>query len=232
MRKKKAMILTVGLISIILLSACAKESSAEPIVETVTSEEIHTESESLTSEEERETESFTSKTETTEEDSVRYGEYGEGMYNALVDLWKDWTILDEAELRVKATSMLGLIAEEDYEAIITEILSLDRGTNPYITPDTQQVAKDNSNNSNGTQPVTQPAPAETQATPPETQAVTQPAPPETQAPPQNNDSDLAEGALSIEEIERRKAEAGMTGHAQGEEAQIGGWSGPGTWNWN
>ena len=60
---KKAMILIVAMITIIPLSACAKESSAEPITEAVTSEEIHTESESLTSEEETETESLTSETE-------------------------------------------------------------------------------------------------------------------------------------------------------------------------
>ena len=171
---------------------------------------------------------------TEEGDSIaimgRYGEYGEEMYNALVDLWKDWTILDEAELRINATAMLGLIAEEDYEAIITEILSLDRGTNPY-TP-TEQVAQDNSNtgnnntgNNNQQQPVTQPAPPETQATPQPTQpAETQP------APQQNNDSDLAEGALSLEEVQRREAEAGM-GKGEAEVGHVSGWSGPEDFDW-
>ena len=210
MRKKKALLLTVAMISIIPISSCAKESSTEPITEAVTIESIHTESESLTREEE--TESFTSKTEPLIEDgdSGRYGEYGEEIYKVLVSLWKDWTILDETELRVNATAMLGLIAEEDYESIITEIISLDRGTNPYITKNSAQQATqptkpvNNNTSNNNTNPI-QPAPENNNTTPQsETPA------PETPAP-SNNDED---SVISIEEAERMLEEAGLGGRGE------------------
>ena len=222
---KKAFILSIAVTIAVSSSGCVKESNAEPIRETVISE-------SLPSEEETETESeadgaWSGITE--EGDSIssigKYGEYGEGMYNVLIDLWKNWTILDEAELRINATAMLGLIAEEDYEAIITEILSLDRGTNPTAQPAQQETqpaqteqakpANNNtsSNNTTPTQPATNTAPS-----------------PETQAPQVNN-NDSEDSVISIEEAERMLEEAGLDGNGKSEVGHIGGWSGPGNFNW-
>ena len=73
----------------------------------------------------------TTAIETTEASNDKYGEYGKEMYDILVADWMEWLYADEAELRLNATAMLGLISEENYESIIQEILAMDRGSNPY-----------------------------------------------------------------------------------------------------
>lgn len=145
----------------------------------------------------------------------RYGEYGKEAYDLLVADWVDWIYADEGELRLNATAMLGSISEENYEAIIAEILSIDRGSNPYADLQTEaqsiqseskpvQSTQSESKSSN-TNIVTETKSQQSESTPPPQPAPTQPAP----------EQQLAPGALSEEEIARRESEAGMGQNGNG-----------------
>ncbi|RGY98417.1 hypothetical protein [Clostridium sp. AM58-1XD] len=54
----------------------------------------------------------------------RYGEFGKEIYDVLVKNWMDGVYADEFELRYDAVLMLGMISEENYEAIIKEIRAM------------------------------------------------------------------------------------------------------------
>lgn len=179
----------------------------------------------------------------------KYGEYGKEMYDLLVDDWVAWRYETEEELRLNATAMLGSISEENYEAIIEEILGMDRGERPSEslseTPTPTQPApqveskpapqksvpqkqQTQSVETQASVQPTQPAVQEPAPTQPAVQepAPTQPAPTQVQ---EQRDPDLAPGALSIEEIQRRKAEAGDNFSSNGEVEILdgSGWSSTG-----
>ena len=58
----------------------------------------------------------------------KYGEFGKEIYDVLVQNWMDGVYADEFELRYDAKLMLGVISEENYEAIIKEIRAMNRKT--------------------------------------------------------------------------------------------------------
>lgn len=58
----------------------------------------------------------------------KYGEFGKEMYDVLVENWKAGVYAGEFDLRYDATLNLGLISDENFEAIIQEIVAMDRST--------------------------------------------------------------------------------------------------------
>lgn len=183
----------------LLLVGCSQQTQAETTPTTIETTTVI----------ETTVEESTTEAETSIASMGKYGEYGKEMYDILVADWLEWLYADEGELRLNATVMLGSISEENYEAIIEEILAMDRGTNPHASTQAEATAvqptqseSKPAQSTNQSQP-TQPTQSTNQSQQP---APTQPAP--TQPAPEQQ---LAPGALSIEEIERRKAEAGLDG---------------------
>ncbi|RHR46059.1 hypothetical protein DWX10_27270 [Clostridium sp. AF18-27] len=58
----------------------------------------------------------------------KYGEFGKEMYDVLVENWKAGVYAGEFDLRYDAILNLGLISDENFEAIIQEIVAMDRST--------------------------------------------------------------------------------------------------------
>ena len=118
---RKIWIIGAAISLTLILGACSSQIQAETTPTTI---EATTVVETTVTE-------TTTAIETTEASNGKYGEYGKEMYDILVADWMEWLYADEAELRLNATAMLGSISEENYEAIIQEILAMDRGQNPY-----------------------------------------------------------------------------------------------------
>lgn len=214
---RKIWIIGAAISLTLILGACSSQIQAETTPTTI---EATTVVETTVTE-------TTTAIETTEASNDKYGEFGKEMYDILVSDWMEWLYADEAELRLNATAMLGSISEENYEAIIQEILAMDRGENPYAS--TQAAALGLSDHQESSVPETVPEtqtqvgtsskPVENAAqqpvTEPQSVAETQ-SQPEVQPTESARADGLAPGALTIEEIERRKAEAGIGHHAEGE----------------
>lgn len=213
---RKLSIIGLAISMTFILSACSGQAQAETNPTTAMETTV---SETTT---EAETTEATTISETTVADMGKYGEYGKEAYDLLVADWVDWIYADEGELRLNATAMLGSISEENYEAIIAEILSIDRGSNPYADLQTEaqstqseskpvQSTQSESKSSN-TNIVTETKSQQSESTPPH-QSTPAPTQPPTQPAPEQQ---LAPGALSEEEIARRESEAGMGHNAEGE----------------
>lgn len=215
-------LLQIGIIMVLTISitACGSQAQAETPAPTTAIETTASTVEETTEEPTTE--------ESTEDGEViasmgRYGEYGKEAYDLVLSMWLGYELETEEDLREAASSLLGSISKENYEAIIAEILAMDRGQNQNANAVTQS----------------QPAPAPAQSTPQsetKASAPTQSAPAETQASVQPTqpapEEELAPGALTIEEIERRKKEAGMAAHPDVEIADPNGAGmGEGTFNW-
>lgn len=216
---RKLSIIGLAISMTFILSACSGQAQAETNPTTAMETTV---SETTT---EAETTEATTISETTVADMGNYGEYGKEAYDLLVADWVDWIYADEGELRLNATAMLGSISEENYEAIIAEILSIDRGSNPYADLQTEaqstqsesksvQSTQSESKSSN-TNIVTETKSQQSESTPPPHQSTPAPTQPPAQPAPEQQ---LAPGALSIEEIARREAEAGLgnEGYGKGE----------------
>ena len=124
----------------------------------------------------------------------------------------NWYIDDEEQLRQHANIMLGLIGEEEYEAIIQEILLMDRGSNPNVVTESKPVESKPVES----KPVQKETPKETQKeapqqTQPEVQSTQSETQPQVQETESNNDS-----VISIEEADKIWEEAGLGGAPQGE----------------
>lgn len=191
---KRKIFQTGGIIALMItMTACGNQAQAETVEPTTVVETtIQETTAEPTTEESDEEGGFTGKTEDGEviASMGRYGEYGKEMYDLIVSMWLSNELETEEDLRLNARELLGSISEENYEAIITEILAMDRGTTPNVSIQQTEPAV----NQKEAQPV-----AETQ---PQVQP-TQPSQPE---------QELAPGALSKEEVDRREREAGMAPH--------------------
>lgn len=214
---KKIWIATIAISTALALGACGKQTQAETVPTTI---------EATTVVETTVTETTTAM-ETTEASNDKYGEYGKEMYDILVADWMEWLYADEGELRLNATAMLGSISEENYEAIIQEILAMDRGQNPYAASQAaalgqplpsesapvQETQAQVNNEVKQSDPVQSNAPQSTQKAEPEVQ------------PTQSSSDD---SMISEEEFDRIMQEAGVTDGTNGKGETINsadGWSG-------
>ena len=212
---KKIWIATIAISTALALGACGKQTQAETVPTTI---------EATTVVETTVTETTTAM-ETTEASNDKYGEYGKEMYDILVADWMEWLYADEGELRLNATAMLGSISEENYEAIIQEILAMDRGQNPYAASQAAALGQPLPSESapvQETQASSKESKAvETQTQPTQKSEPTQKAEPEVQPTQSSSDDSM----ISEEEANRIIQEVGI-GTPEGDTINSAdGWSG-------
>lgn len=223
---RKIWIIGAAISLTLILGACSSQIQAETTPTTI---EATTVVETTVTE-------TTTAIETTEASNGKYGEYGKEMYDMLVADWMEWLYADEAELRLNATAMLGSISEENYEAIIQEILAMDRGQNPYAASQAAALGLPSES-----------VPSETEVSSKESKAVeTTQAQPTQKSEPTKSDpvvqptqsSGSDDSMISEEEFDRISREAGITGNGEGKVETINSAEGfdldpnGGSYNWH